>query len=590
MVLTAGAVFAGYRIERTLGSGGMGTVYLARHPRLPRSVALKVLDPIAGADPEFRARFQREAELAVQLDHPNVVEIYDRGAEGDLLWMSMRYVAGPDVAELIRRAGGGLPAARAVEIVAQAAAGLDSAHRRGLLHRDVKPANLLVADDDGADHVFVTDFGIARSRADDSGLTEAGALLATLGYVAPEQIRGDTLDHRADVYALGATLHQMLTGALPFVRTTPAAVLGAHLMEPPPRPSAAVPGLPAALDAVIATAMAKDREQRYPDCRALATAARAALVRPEAAPSPPATHPGATTPPATEGTAARGASGFAAPPAPPGASPARSRRPDPAPRPPGTHASGPQLRPGGPGAGVTGPEAPGAGAPQGGAGIGAGFGGSSAAGPAWRGPTARPLLAAAAVLAALALLTTVVVAATRSGDTVAGTGTPATSTAAPATSTTTTSPATTRPVNPAWGRDSELAALFPRLLPDAPSGTGYRGARCTGLNVLNNGGAPAIECAQDDGVTFTVWSFRPGDPRREDMFTTDIENDTTREEPWTRPSGTGRVRWSHYPGANTGLLTVAFDDPARARVVIDVGWDFHTGDDLWRDWWANAPL
>lgn len=592
MELTPGTVFAGHRIERTLGAGGMGTVYLARHPRLPRSVALKVLDPVAGADPEFRARFRREAELAVQLDHPNIVEIYDRGAEGDLLWMSMRFVAGPDVAELVRAAGGRLDPRRAVQILTQAAAGLDSAHRRGLLHRDVKPANLLVAEDDGADHVFVTDFGIARSRTDDSGLTGAGALLATLGYVAPEQIRGDPLDHRADIYALGATLYQMLTGALPFTRSTPAAVLGAHLMEPPPRPSAAVPGLPVGLDAVIATAMAKDREQRFPDCRSLAAAARAALDAVAAqAVSPLAdvrTPPPAPVPAPSDPTLIRPHPDdpFPVAPAPPSSGPAAVA---PVPRPGG-------RSPGAPGSVVPGmpqPRHPGAVTPAHAPGVPQAGAGPS---PAPNGSGRRRNLlsstwfrAAAAIAAVLVVGTAVTLAATPS--TVTGTGTPAEPTATTATTETpTTPPPTTRPTNPAWGRDAELVALFPGLLPRDPTATGFRGARCTGMNVLNNGGAPALECTQDDGVKYYVWSYRRDDPRRDSDFETNIENDTTREEPWTRPSGTGRVRWSHYPGANTGLLTVKFDDPDRAWVVIDANWDFHTGDDLYRQWWPALPL
>ncbi|MEV0359880.1 protein kinase [Nocardia sp. NPDC050697] len=583
MTLTPGTVFAGHRIERTLGAGGMGTVYLARHPRLPRSVALKVLDPVAGADPEFRARFRREAELAVQLDHPNIVEIYDRGTEDELLWMSMRYVAGPDVAELIRAGGGRLDPRRAVQLLTQAAAGLDSAHRRGLLHRDVKPANLLVADDDGADHVFVTDFGIARSRTDDSGLTAAGALVATLGYVAPEQIRGDPLDHRADIYALGATLFQMLTGALPFTRSTPAAVLGAHLMEPPPRPSAVVPGLPVGLDAVVATAMAKDREQRFPDCRSFAAAARAAL---DAVVSQAVSPLAGTRIPATPGgpTLIR----------------PQPDEPTPAPRPP--HPGNPGCAAGTPSPGIPGTPAPGnPGVPQSGdpgsvpsAGSGfvsasppTGFPPPTVPGGAHRRPnflSTTWFRAAAALLAVLAVGTAVTLAANPS--TVTGTGTPA----EPVRTTSTTAPPTTRPANPAWGRDAELVALFPGLLPPDPTATGYRGARCTSMNVLNNGGAPALECTQDDGVAYSVWSYRPNDPRRDSDFTTRIENATTREEPWTRPSGTGRVRWSHYPGGNTGLLTVEFDDPARAWVVIDANWDFHTGDDLYRQWWPALPL
>ncbi|WP_280259576.1 serine/threonine-protein kinase [Nocardia abscessus] len=503
MTLRPGSVFVGYRIERTLGSGGMGTVYLARHPRLPRSVALKVLDPSAGADPEFRARFQREAELAARLDHPNIVEIYDRGSDDDELWMSMRYVAGSDVAQLIGQRARALPPSRVIEILAQAAEGLDAAHRRGLLHRDVKPANLLVATgDDGSDHVFVTDFGIARSRDDTTGLTAAGALIATLGYVAPEQIRGEALDHRCDVYALGATLYQMLTGAMPFARTTPAAVLRAHLAEPPPRPSAADPMLPAALDAVIATAMAKRPEDRYENCRALAVAAAAAFAP---LPAPPRPHPVAASQPAR---------------------PARISR--------------------------------------------------------------RILVTAAAVLVlSLALAGALVLGSnTVPGVGIAGSAPPST---APGTTTPPPS-ATTAAGSTAWGRNAELVALLPGLLPANPDGSGYQGARCTDIDVVNNGGAPAVECRQDNGIHWYVWSFRRGDPRRDSTFDTNIDNDTTRRDTWRRPSGSGRVRWSHYPGGNTGLLTVGFDDPALAWVVIDVSWDHHTGQDLFDQWWRSAPL
>uniref|UniRef100_UPI002458912E serine/threonine-protein kinase n=1 Tax=Nocardia farcinica TaxID=37329 RepID=UPI002458912E len=304
MALAPGTVFAGYRIERKLGEGGMGTVHLARHPRLPRSVALKVLDAEAGRDPEYRARFEREAEMTVRLDHPNVVEIYDRGVEGELLWIAMRYVDGSDVAHLIR---GGMSPRRAVGILTQAAAGLDAAHRRGLLHRDVTPANLRVPDDgDGGDHVFVADFGIARSH-DDPHLTAAGQLTATLAYVAPEQIDGREPDHRCDIYALGVTFYQMLTGTLPFPGPTPGEVLQAHLHTPPPRPSDAVPGLPPGRDEGARTALAKDPRDRYPDCATMAAAARAALRAdvPDHATSPAAGWPPTAQPPAAQPPPAR---------------------------------------------------------------------------------------------------------------------------------------------------------------------------------------------------------------------------------------------------------------------------------------------
>lgn len=166
--------------------------------------------------------------------------------------------------------------------------------------------------------------------------------------------------------------------------------------------------------------------------------------------------------------------------------------------------------------------------------------------------------------------------------------TPVPGTTAAGTPATTSSP--TAPDTGAWGRNSDLVALFPDLLPAAPGDTGYQGAHCTDLDVLNNGGAPAVECTQADGLTYYVWSFRRGDPRRDSTFATEIANDTTREQSWSRSTGSGRMRWSHYPGANTGLLTVSFDDPARAWVVVDVSWPHHTGQDIVDRWWAAAPV
>ncbi len=271
-------MFAGFRIERKLGAGGMGSVYLARHPRLPRQIALKVLSETSSSDAEFRARFLREAELAARLAHPNVVAILDRGMEGESLWIAMQYVQGSDSAELLRKFPLGLPVERAVHIVTEAARGLDAAHAAGMLHRDVKPANILVSPSpDGPDRVLVTDFGIARAIGESTELTVAGEVLATVAYAAPEQLRGEPLDHRVDVYALGATLYQLLTGSTPFPYTSAAAVMQAHLAEPPPLPSIANPALPQYLDRVIARAMAKEPDQRYQNCGELAAAAAAAL-------------------------------------------------------------------------------------------------------------------------------------------------------------------------------------------------------------------------------------------------------------------------------------------------------------------------
>ncbi|MGX1805502.1 protein kinase domain-containing protein [Nocardia sp. NPDC055321] len=278
MRLRPGAMFAGYTIERPLGAGGMGVVYLARHPRLQRSVALKVLNDAFAHDAKARARFEREAALITALDHPNIVPIYDRNSpEDDVLWISMKFVEGGDAAAVLAHAGGRVTPERAVRMIGDAGRALDHAHRHGVLHRDVKPANLLVERDSGAfERTMVTDFGIARSVED----SETGSRVsATLAYTAPERFGGGPVDHRADLYSLGCTLFKLLTGEPPFPRSDDAAVIAAHLHAPLPRPTAADPGLPAGLDLVLARALAKDPRDRYPDCESFAAAAREAVDR-----------------------------------------------------------------------------------------------------------------------------------------------------------------------------------------------------------------------------------------------------------------------------------------------------------------------
>lgn len=276
--LAPGTVFAGYLIERVLGTGGMGAVYLARHPRLPRHDALKVLSEIHSGDDEFRARFIREAELAARLEHPTIVAVHDRGVENGRLWIAMQFVDGVDAAELVRHDVAERPPQRVLHIVGEAARGLDAAHRAGLLHRDVKPANILLESRPGQpERVFVTDFGIARAAGQSTALTSVGSVLATLAYAAPEQLMGGVVDHRADVYALGCTLYELLTGTKPFPRDTAVAVMRAHIQDPPPRATAVNPLLPQTIDRVIARALAKNPDDRYQSCGALADAATAAL-------------------------------------------------------------------------------------------------------------------------------------------------------------------------------------------------------------------------------------------------------------------------------------------------------------------------
>ncbi len=291
MVLNAGEQFAGYTIESVLGTGGMGAVYLAKHPRLPRRDALKLLNPAFSNDPNFRTRFEREADLAAGLVHRNIVAVYDRGSVDGQLWISMQYVAGVDASVAARAGDGSMTPHRVVHIISEVGAGLDYAHRAGLLHRDVKPANILLAapdDPSEPEHVLLTDFGIAKSTTEEvQHLTGTGNLLATLAYASPEQIEARHLDHRVDIYALGCVLYELLTGSVPYPENSPFATMTAHLKNPIPKVTDTVPWLPPGLNAVVAKAMAKNPDERYNSCRELSLAARAALVAADPALSTP---------------------------------------------------------------------------------------------------------------------------------------------------------------------------------------------------------------------------------------------------------------------------------------------------------------
>ena len=288
MPLNNGEVFAGYVIQRSLGTGGMGEVYLAQHPRLPRQDALKILSSASTTDEEFRARFKREAELAATLWHPHIVGVLDRGEFNGRLWISMDYVDGTDAGRLIReRYPDGMPEQDVAEIVTAVADALDFGHERRLLHRDVKPENILVTASDGhRRRVLLTDFGIARRIDDVSNLTDTDVALGTISYVAPEQLLGKQLDGRADQYALAATTFHLLTGAPPFQDSNRAVVISHHLGTPPPRISDRRPDL-AHLDAVLARALAKDPNERYPNCLDFARALTQQGPRRDAAPPHP---------------------------------------------------------------------------------------------------------------------------------------------------------------------------------------------------------------------------------------------------------------------------------------------------------------
>ena len=263
-----------YEVRTWIGRGGMGEVYLARDTRLGRPVALKVLPERFALDERFRERLLRESRLAASLDHPNVVPVYDAGEADGRLFIAMRYVDGVNLKALLRDAAPLAPE-RVIDIVGQLAEALDAAHQRGLVHRDVKPGNVLLDQQGDRDHAYLADFGLTHSPAA-TGPTD-GQLMGTVDYVAPEQIRGDVVDGRADQYALGCLLFECLTGSLPFRDRSEVAAIFAHLEEPAPVASERHEALPPAVDAVLARAMAKAPEQRFDSCRELVAATRDAL-------------------------------------------------------------------------------------------------------------------------------------------------------------------------------------------------------------------------------------------------------------------------------------------------------------------------
>jgi Protein kinase domain len=272
-----GTRLAGYRIQALLGRGGMGVVYLAEQLGPRRPVALKLLSAPVATGEAFRERFLRESELAAAIDHPNVLPVYDAGETDGVLWIAMRYVDGIDLAALVER-DGPLAPGRALGLGGQVAGALDAAHARGLVHRDVKPANILLAMEEGAvTRAWLADFGLTRRVGGPRRLTVSGQVLGTIDYVAPEQVEGGAVDGRADQYSLGCVLFECLTGEVPFRRDSELAVLWAHVNDPPPRLGEHRPDLPEGLDAAVGRALAKAPGDRHPSCGALVAAAQAAL-------------------------------------------------------------------------------------------------------------------------------------------------------------------------------------------------------------------------------------------------------------------------------------------------------------------------
>ncbi|KAF0846134.1 serine/threonine-protein kinase [Nocardia caishijiensis] len=530
--LVAGTVFAGYRIERLLGRGGMGTVYLAAHPRLPRQVALKLLNRDLYAEQEVRARFEREADVAARLDHPGIVSVLDRGVEDGLMWISMQYVDGTD-ASVFR--GRPLDPARAVDIIAQTADALDYAHERDVLHRDVKPANILLAAGRGRDRVLLTDFGIARLRGDARQLTRTGDFLATLAYASPEQLSGATVDHRSDQYSLGCSLYTLLTGESPFPADNPGAVVAAHLTKPVPRASDRVSGLAPGLDAVIGRAMAKDPAERFGSCaefgQAAAAASDGAAVAPALIGAPQRTGPGLST-----------------------REPAMSASAAPSSAPAGTSTTPVDLRTvvaAPPGARATRPHA------------------TEVAGNAvssrWR-----------------ALAVSLLVLAMIAGVGVVGVGAVYWKFIRPH----------RVPPAPTWGEHAAIATAFPGLIPTTPVGRGWREAACapTSTFVVAPGDPTPvrqISCTDADGVVswFTAYGSAA-----------DVENylarHTLAHDSRTRPdrNSTIAVARPNDPGAPFTLAVGERGHSATAEILIEVSWPGHTFDETYASWFEQAPF
>ena len=342
--LAPGSVVAGCRIDAVVGRGGMGVVYAATQLALQRPVALKVIVPELASDLEFRQRFERESRLAASIEHPNVIPVHEAGEGDGLLYLLMRYIEGTDLRELIV-AEGPLAPERAARLVAQTASALAAAHRRGLVHRDVKPANVLVARGEGEEeHCYLTDFGIARDVGAETALTRTGSVVGTVDYLAPERIEGARGEPPADIYALGCVLFQTLTGEVPYKRDTEPAKMFAHISAPVPSVRALRPETAADLDAITAKAMAKAPEDRFESAgemfralqavtgdlrprpgapptseRTRAAATKAGPTRPAAEPAAPP--PAAPTPAAPTPAAPTPAAPTPAAPPPPAAAP-----------------------------------------------------------------------------------------------------------------------------------------------------------------------------------------------------------------------------------------------------------------------------
>ena len=328
--LERGRVIGGYRVDELISRGGMGLVYRVTHVALNRIYALKVLDPALGEDEQFRERFRREMRTAASLNDPNIVGIHYAGEDEGLLFFIMDYVTGTDLRQVLRK-DGAIDPVRAVDLLEQSASALDAAHRRGLVHRDVKPANILITVRDGQEHAYLTDFGLAKKFDTATGLTAKGLLVGTVDYMAPEQITGSHTDARTDVYALGCVFYQMLSGKVPYERDNSVATLFAHVNDPPPQLAGEISDTHPAFSAVLEKAMAKESSDRYFSAGDFARAATAALqgMGYTAPPTIVGTGEAAPFSPAESAPSTVASGGAGAPSAPVGSSPPAEPAPEP---------------------------------------------------------------------------------------------------------------------------------------------------------------------------------------------------------------------------------------------------------------------
>lgn len=491
------AQFGRYRLIEQLGRGGMGEVWRAHDTAIGRTVAIKMLLPHFAKDEKYEQRFRREARAAARLDNPHVVPMYDVGEIDGRLYVSMRLINGQDLHTVI--GAGPLEPRRAVAIIEQVAKALDAAHRVGLIHRDIKPSNILVGEDDFA---YLIDFGIARAEGE-TGLTSTGATIGTWSYMAPERFTTGRAGARSDIYALACVLCECLTGEHPFPAVALEQIVAAHMLEPPPRPSQLRPGMPTAIDEVIATGMAKDPQERYATSRELAGAARAALDPTTEAPQPAVTPVDAVarppiTPPFSQLTTA-----------------------------PKADAPTAYAAPGGP----TQPASPGPTLPR-------------QPAPTTRLSQGAKTAIAVGAVAAVAVVVAIVVAISTTTQQASPSAERQTTPTAPEPTQTNPPPATasapTSTARQRWDADHQpIVDAFPTLLSAAPQGKGFGDITCFASNAPKDPETPEVACSNYDSSTaeYSIRCNKSGAPMTSDPFRTIAAEHLVSSQPWTKPSG-----------------------------------------------------